>query len=158
MKIIRDNKNSSVILSNNNGFTMVEMLLSLVLFIVITSLVVELFAIYKSNMMQSNQMHRKEWEVFSLQLQKEIRNSMDQQVVPQKIHLTTNNGLVSIEVYQNSVRRTVNGAGHEVMLQNVAHYDVQKEGDYIIVQVTDIGGKVYRRIFQPMVTRDSLHE
>jgi competence protein ComGF len=136
-------------LRKSNGFTMIEMLVSLVIFMMISIFVVQIFIVVHSNVTLKNQLQLKEWEIFSMQLQTELRNSKDQTVVDNKLHLLIDGRIATFEKYQDMVRRQVDGLGHEVMLQQVANFQVKKEGDHIVVQVTDHEGNQFSRKFHP---------
>lgn len=130
---------------------MVEMLVSLVIFMVIASLIVQIFSIvYKTN---KHQVQLKEWEIFSQQLQGELRSSKAQMVVDNKLYLLINEGLATIEHYRNMVRRQVDGGGHEIMLQNVSDFQIAQEGNQIFVQVTDFEEHQYSRTFHPFIKK-----
>lgn len=152
MQMVRMRK--FVMLRNNEGFTMIEMLLSLVIFMIISTLVLQIFTSV-NRLTLNHTFHQKEWEMFTLQLQSEIRNSTEQLVADNKLYLLVNERIVTIEYYsrQNMVRRQVDGVGHEVMLQEVKHFDVEKEANQIIVQLSDYEGNQYRREFHSFLRK-----
>ncbi|RID89408.1 hypothetical protein D1953_02260 [Peribacillus asahii] len=141
-------------LQKSNGFTMVEMLISLVVFMMISLFVLQIFLVMYPNLIMNKQLHHKEWEVFSIQLQKELRESKNQTVKNNKLYLLTNGSVASVELYQNIVRRQVEGLGHEILLQNVADFQVNQKGNQISVQVTDYSGKQYSRTFHPYFKKE----
>lgn len=154
MKMHLERQKWFVTLRKGNGFTLIEMLVSLVIFMIISILVVQIFSILHTNLTKNNQLNLKEWEIFSMQLQNEIRNSKDQSVVENKLYLVVNGRLATIEYYRNMVRRQVEGMGHEIMLQNVSAFQVKKEGTYIVVQVKDYGGHLFNRKFHPYFKKE----
>lgn len=141
-------------LRKDNGFTMVEMLISLVVFMMLSILVTQMFFIVRENFGKQNQLHFKEWEIFTIQLKNEIRTSKSQSVSNNKLYLMTRGKVVTIERYKNIVRRQVEERGHEVMLQNIADFHVEQDGSVIIVQVLDDEGLSYTRKFYPYFTKE----
>lgn len=143
-----------MMLRKDKGFTMVDMLISLVVFMIITILVTQMFVIVRENLIKKNQLNLQEWEIFSIQLKNEIRNSKDQSIVDNKLYLLSRGSIVTIEQYKNLVRRQVNGMGHEIMLQNIASYHVQQDGFDITVNVMDHQGIQYTRTFHPYFKKE----
>jgi competence protein ComGF len=154
MKMLLERQKAFVTRRKDNGFTMIEMLFSLVIFMMISLLAVQIFSVMHTNLLKKNQINLKEWEMFSMQMQNEIRNSTDQSVVDNKLYVVVNGSLATIEYYQNMVRRQVEGRGHEIMLQNVSDFQVKQEGTYIVVQVTDAEGHQYNRKFHPYFKKE----
>lgn len=154
MKMHLKRQKWSVMLRKDNGFTMVEMLISLVIFMMLSILVIQIFLTVRENFAKKNQLHLKEWETFSIQLKNEIKNSKDQSVSDNKLYLITRGSFVTIEQYKNIVRRQVDGMGHEIMLQNIADFQVKLEADYITVQVIDDEGNQYTRKFHPYFKKE----
>lgn len=154
MKMPLKKRSRFAILRKDSGFTMVEMLISLVIFMMLTILVAQIFVNVRVDFGKKNQLHAKEWEIFTLQLKNEIRTSKDQSVLDHKLYLMTSGNIVTIEQYKNIVRRQVDGRGHEIMLQNVADFQVKQDGSVVIVQVIDYEGILYTRRFHPYLTRE----
>ena len=80
MKMRLKRQRGFAMLRKDNGFTMIEMLISLVIFMMLSILVTQMFFIVRENFGKKNQLHFKEWEIFTMQLKNEIRNSKDQSV------------------------------------------------------------------------------
>ncbi|GLY09945.1 competence type IV pilus minor pilin ComGF [Pseudobacillus badius] len=105
--------------ANNKGFTMVESLLVLMIFISIAALFPLVYgALYRTEE-QLDPERRAEWELFILQLRKEMHLSHSLQITEERIIFVQGADLVSIEKYQEGVRRRVGGRGHEIILQEV---------------------------------------
>ena len=141
-------------LRKDSGFTMIEMLLSLVIFMMLSILVTQMFITVRENFGKKNQLHPKEWEIFTIQLKNEIRNSNEQSVIDNKLYLMSSGNIVTIEQYKNIVRRQVEGMGHEFMLQNIADFQVEQDGTDIIIQVMDNEGQLYNRKFHPYFKKE----
>ena len=78
MKMLLARQKWFVMLRSGKGFTFIEMLVSLVIFMIICILSVQIFFTMRENLAKNNGLDLKEWEIFSLQLQNELRNSKDQ--------------------------------------------------------------------------------
>ena len=154
MKMLLKRQRRFAILRKDSGFTMVEMLISLVVFMMLAILTAQIFLTVRDQFGEKNHLHTKEWELFTLQLKSEIRTSTDQSVLNNKLYLMTRGKVVTIERYKNIVRRQVDGRGHEIMLQNIADFHVEQDGSAVIVQVIDHEGMLYTRRFYPYLTRE----
>ncbi|MGM7635546.1 competence type IV pilus minor pilin ComGF [Bacillus sp. Hm123] len=62
---------------------------------------------------------KSEWELFVIQLRKEMYRSQSWAPANNKLFYQQEGQKISIEQYQRSVRRRVNGMGHEMMLKEV---------------------------------------
>ncbi|MGE7601243.1 competence type IV pilus minor pilin ComGF [Peribacillus sp. NPDC097675] len=151
MKTQRKNMNRFVMLRKNEGFTMIEMLFSLMILMTISLFVLQLFTIIQTQIGTKNKIHPKEWEIFTLQMQQEVRSSKSQDVVGNKLFLLSGEDLSMIEQYNDKLRRRVNGEGHEVILQNISNVEVEKNGDVIEIHITDKSGKNFIRKFHPFL-------
>ncbi len=154
MKMLIKRQRGSAMLRKDSGFTMIEMLLSLVIFMMLSILVTQMFITVRENFGKKNQLHPKEWEIFTIQLKNEIRNSNEQSVIDNKLYLMSSGNIVTIEQYKNIVRRQVEGMGHEFMLQNIADFQVEQDGTDIIIQVMDNEGQLYTRKFHPYFKKE----
>ncbi|WP_185113070.1 competence type IV pilus minor pilin ComGF [Peribacillus sp. FSL E2-0218] len=149
MKMHREKMSRFVILRQNDGFTMIEMLFSLLILMLISLFVVQLFSIIQTQVEAVNKLHPKEWEVFTMQMHQEIRSSKSQVVRGSGLYLMSGDQLSSIEQYEDKVRRRVDGKGHEVILQNISKFQVKKDGSVIVLVVTDKAGTTFSRSFHP---------
>lgn len=133
---------------------MIEMLISLVIFILISIMVLQFYMdVHKIEAKNSFQI--KEWDMFTMQLQSEMRNSTEQIVGDNKLFLLISDQVATIERYQNMIRQRLDGTGHEVMLQNITNFQVsQNESEgAITIQVADEKGHQYIRKFQPFIKK-----
>lgn len=136
--------------NKNAGFTLIEVLLSLLLLLTITSLlplVIKTLPAFD----HSQNLQTLELELFFNQLAMEIREAEQLNVVPLtsfRLTLRNANGyLIIIERYGYRVRRRVDGLGHDVMLQRIKqiHFELVNHG--VIVTVEDHQGRIYSRRF-----------
>ncbi|SNS57813.1 competence protein ComGF [Bacillus sp. OK838] len=149
MKMNLVNMNPFVMLRKNDGFTMIEMLFSLMILMTTSLFVLELFSTIHTQVRSIDKLHPKEWEVFTMQMQQEVRSSIEQDVMGNKLYLLSGEQLSSIEQYEDKVRRRVNGMGHEVILQNISEFQVEKDGGVIVLNITDKAGTTFSRRFHP---------
>ncbi|MGG0412939.1 competence type IV pilus minor pilin ComGF [Peribacillus simplex] len=149
MKMNRVIWNPFVMLRKNDGFTMIEMLFSLMILMTTSLFVLQLFSIIHTQMGTVDKLHPKEWEVFTMQMKQEVRSSKVQDVMGNKLYLLSGEQLSSFEQYEDKVRRRVNGMGHEVILQNISEFRVEKDGSVIVIKITDKAGTTFSRRFHP---------
>jgi competence protein ComGF len=150
MKMNRVILNPFVMLRKNDGFTMIEMLFSLLILMTTSLFVLQIFSIIHTQMGSVDKLHPKEWEVFTMQMKQEVRSSKAQDVMGNKLYLMlSDEQLSSFEQYEDKVRRRVNGMGHEVILQNISKFRVEKDGSVIVINITDKAGTTFSRRFHP---------
>lgn len=97
-----------------------------------------------------------EWLVFIQQLKKEVR-------VAEKISLDNrgelilliDNQSISYEKYGDKLRRRVNGAGHEVVLQKLQSVQFEVKEDNMVLIYKNIFQKEYRSSFYQMKIRST---
>ncbi|MED3744515.1 competence type IV pilus minor pilin ComGF [Peribacillus psychrosaccharolyticus] len=139
-------------LQNKSGFTLVELLVSLSIFLAISSLILQMLTNVHTSLRTDVGINPKEWEIFLNQFKRQVYLSTDQKVSGNKLYLTVkNNEIVLFEQYGDKLRRRVNGTGHDVVLQNVSRLSMKKEGKVIVIEVTDKGGKLYTRSITPYI-------
>ncbi|MEC0274504.1 MULTISPECIES: competence type IV pilus minor pilin ComGF [Peribacillus] len=141
--------NPFVMLRKNDGFTMIELLFSLLILMTTSLFVLQLFSIIHTQMRSVDKLHPKEWEVFTMQMKQEVRSSKAQDVMGNKLYLLSGEQLSSLEQYEDKVRRRVDGMGHEVILQNISEFKVNKDGSVIVINITDKAGTTFSRRFHP---------
>ncbi|MFJ7936989.1 competence type IV pilus minor pilin ComGF [Peribacillus sp. NPDC096622] len=150
MKMERVNWNPFVMLRKNDGFTMIELLFSLMILMTTTLFVLQLFSIIHTHVGAAvDKLHPKEWEVFTMQMKQDVRSSKAQDVMGNKLYLLSGEQISSLEQYEDKVRRRVNGMGHEVILHNISEFRVEKHGSVIVINITDKAGTTFSRRFHP---------
>jgi competence protein ComGF len=128
---------------NNRGFTMLEMLLSILAFIVIASMLPGIMkAIFDEGFLESG-IRRMEWEVFSSQIKKEIRSADQYTVSQDKIMLEKDGKIILYEKYGTSMRRRVDFQGHEILMQNLSWFYFKKIREGFEVSASDLNGTEY---------------
>ncbi|MBA9025407.1 competence type IV pilus minor pilin ComGF [Peribacillus huizhouensis] len=146
-----------VIQWNNRGFTLIEMLLSLSVFILIAAMIVQLYVVVGKEVQQDKRLNQMEWEIFLHQIKEELWRSSSQTIANGSIYLVVGEDIVSIEKYNHILRRRVNHTGHQIMLQNVSSFHCRVEGFKLIISVTDLIGDTYTKVLRPFVTSGFEH-
>lgn len=134
---------------------MIELLFSLLILMTTSLFVLQLFSIIHTQMRSVDKLHPKEWEVFTMQMKQEVRSSKAQDVMGNKLYLLSGEQLSSLEEYEDKVRRRVDGMGHEVILQNISEFRVDKDGSVIVINITDKAGTTFSRRFHPFFRNDT---
>ncbi len=132
---------------NENGFTLIESLLSLVIFMVIISITTSsLSAFVKRNHKQGSLNHL-EWDNFINEIQEEANTSSNQTVYSELLIFENSYEVPSsYQKYGDIVRRQVLGVGHEIVLQNISKIIFKKNGkNQITVKVVDLNGNIFEK-------------
>ncbi|WP_157796237.1 competence type IV pilus minor pilin ComGF [Bacillus xiapuensis] len=98
---------------------MVEALLVLMVFISVAALFPMLYGAVGRVDEQLQPGRKAEWELFVLELRKELSRSHSWLPDEDKLSFMDNGRLISIEKYGEGVRRRVNGKGHEMVLLEI---------------------------------------
>lgn len=87
--------------------------------------------------------------LFFVQLQSEFRKSGTYWTNAQGTVLffdrPEDGSIIRYELYQDKIRRRVNGTGHEVFLQKTGAFRVEEDDYGIILAVTSLDGNVFER-------------
>ncbi|MBC1209412.1 ComGF family competence protein [Listeria booriae] len=105
--------------SNNQGFTLLESLFSLLIVIIIASFIPLIFQSYQSILKASDIDKNYEWQVFINQISKELNTSKQLAVSENSITFISSDKVITYEKYQNMLRRSVDNKGHEPLLTNI---------------------------------------
>lgn len=133
------------LLNNEKGFTLVESLLSLLIFMIISAMLAMILSVLLSRVYEQS-IHPFEWENFIKQAQMDLREAENWKVEEDKILFTMiDGGVASYEIYKALLRRQVAGTGHEVLLQNVSQMKCEVIVDGVEIHVTDTSGNVFKR-------------
>lgn len=140
----------------SNGFTLIEALITLACFLIIVSFMPLVFKVISVNENIDERKQKIEWLVFIQQLKKEVRVaekiSLDNRGV---LILLIDNQSISYEKYGDKLRRRVNGAGHEVVLQKLQSVQFEVKEDNMVLIYKNIFQKEYRSSFYQMKIRST---
>ncbi|MGM7701956.1 competence type IV pilus minor pilin ComGF [Pseudalkalibacillus sp. Hm43] len=115
-------RNQYAVKLDEQGITMLETVLSLILFLAFVSLVPSMYQLIFST--DGTSLHRQEVNLFFEQADKEIQGSTDAEISSNKLYLTQPSGkLITYEKNGNRVIRKVDGRGFEIILQRIEAID-----------------------------------
>lgn len=122
---------------NEQGFTLIETLLSLFILLISLPFIVYLLG-NTENKSQIDLLSAEQFFVF-------VRNDLyiSDDVIVKNNQLSfkySSNQTISLEHYGNVIRRRVNGQGHEIYLRNVKSFVVQDMGGAVLISVTTTEG------------------
>lgn len=143
MLIMLISSKKNVLLQNERGFTMAEMLLSVLLFLLIASMLPLGMRIILDHRVAESMERKMEWEVFSSQVKREIRSAQEMTVQPDKLLLKVDEQIILYEKYAASMRRRVNYQGHEILIQNLSSFSFGKIADGVEIKARDLEGTDY---------------
>ncbi|ASF39900.1 prepilin-type cleavage/methylation domain-containing protein [Halobacillus halophilus] len=127
---------------HSQGFTLMETLMSLIIISLILILSFPLFRMIHDVDYYEELSVR---QMFSF-LQEEVNRGREVEVISNSIFITDAvNRKITIEQYQNLIRRRVNLSGHEVLLQNVEAIHLTNHTHYIMIKLQMEGGGVYQK-------------
>ncbi|MEH7384951.1 competence type IV pilus minor pilin ComGF [Bacillus sp. JJ1521] len=139
-------------MSNEKGFTFVEMLVTFSILLVILSFIAPfLGVVYRDNGEQFNKL---EWQILIQQMKMEIREASEISVSKNSsVSFSIAAGdVVSFEKYQDKVRRRVNSKGHELLLQHITDVTFEPRTNGFLISVVTVDGKVYQAQISSLTT------
>lgn len=140
---VKKSKKANVLLVNDQGFTMIEMILSLFIFSVVLSfLPIGIRIVLEEGVVDSG-IKRMEWEVFSSQVKKDIRTSEQITILPEKVVLKKSGKTILYEKYGSNMRRRVDYQGHEIMMQNLSGFQFIEIKEGVEIMANDMNGDIY---------------
>nr|WP_306420362.1 competence type IV pilus minor pilin ComGF [Heyndrickxia oleronia] len=101
------------------GFTLIECILTMLIISMIFLLFPLLIKTYEHINQSLSTEEDYEWNLFLIQLRKEMRESDGWDVSNNRLFLKRNNQMIMYEQYGNVLRRRVDSEGHEIVLQNI---------------------------------------
>jgi len=124
---------------SEKGFTLAESIITLMIAVTILSLVPLVIKGFNHINHSLSTEESYEWNIFLMQLRREIRNSSSVDISGNKLILQVNGEWVTYESFGLLLRRRVNGAGHEVVLQKVrnAEFTMKENHINLVIQFTN---------------------
>ncbi|WP_165786628.1 competence type IV pilus minor pilin ComGF [Heyndrickxia camelliae] len=153
-------RNKIVLLKRKNekGFTLVESIITLMIAVVILSIIpLVMKGVNQINHSLSTE-DSYEWNIFLMQLRRELRNCNEASRTGNKLILQVNGEKVSYEPFGLLLRRRVNDTGHEVVLQKVRRVEFAINNNHITLSVQFTNNKQVMAeftFFNPTVLEDS---
>ncbi|KAA0549437.1 prepilin-type N-terminal cleavage/methylation domain-containing protein [Bacillus sp. BGMRC 2118] len=129
---------------NQNGYTMIEMLLVLLILLTFTLLFPQLFIQLSRWIETPSSLHSFEWEVAMNQITMDVREADEIEIENTRLRIK-NMDEILYEQYGQIVRRRVNNQGHEVILQQIRGIQFYYIQGGIEIEVEDVEGRKYER-------------
>ena len=142
---------------NEQGYTLLNLLLSFFIYSIIISSLTVILHFLLSNSQQPNDLKPYEWELFVIQLHREMKESRNITVTESALSYTNKQDKpVNINQYQNLIRRQIGGQGHEIFLLKVQSVSFKQEGSSVKIHVVSEAGKDYRHTFRTYRERTNI--
>lgn len=134
--------------SNTKGFTLISMLIAM------TILVLTLpFVSYALSALQLKQTYTESLSVqqFFIQLHNDVMSSSSAYVANNQLYIQFTDRsdhterIARVSLYNNTVRRQVNGLGHEIYLRQVSDIIFEEQTNAIFLTITKESGEVYEK-------------
>ncbi|MFF2875303.1 competence type IV pilus minor pilin ComGF [Gottfriedia sp. NPDC057991] len=134
-------------LQNEKGFTLLETLFSLVLFLMIISISTSSLKSFVKRNYSFESVNRLELDNFIKEVQKEANKSIRFTVHPDLLLFEEFNQVtISYRKYATIIRRQRLGLGHEIVLQNIKDIKFAQISErQILVKVIDLNGGIYEK-------------
>ncbi|OLO42879.1 hypothetical protein BTR23_02450 [Alkalihalophilus pseudofirmus] len=133
---------------NENGFTLIEVILAFALFVMVVSLLPLIIKAVPVIFPPTEQPHILQVELFYNQLSMEIREANEIRVIGNSLYLTKpNDTVITIERFGTLIRRRVDGYGHDVFLRHVSDLSYKSVPNGVVVTIIDTNGSMYERRF-----------
>lgn len=126
--------------NNESGFTLLEAIMTMVIFCLILSVMPLMYLSYSAVEQTLSTEKDYEWNLFLIQFRNELYSADAWRVGSnQRIFLEKNGMPISYERYGRVIRRKVRDTGHEIVLQNVGRLTFRRESSklYMMVEFSD---------------------
>ncbi len=134
--------------NNQLGMTLLELMLTVTILMAIISVLPMMMnaAVKRSG----EDLQHQEIQLFYHLFSKEVREASKISIIGESIEMININGTVVLyERYGSSIRRRVNGTGHEIVLQHIKKLIVGVSGRKVMIEVELVNGRREERtIFQ----------
>ncbi len=157
MKTCLDGQSRYMKVSNNKGFTIVEMMIAFSAFLLIASFIPLCFRLFYHDGFVEKRLQRMEWEVFINQAKKEIRMGEGISVENNRLTFVKSGQSVNYEKYGSNIRRRVGSKGHEIMLQNIKTVTFEQVVNGVEISVQDQFDQSQSQVIRTMVMEESRH-
>jgi len=134
-------------LQNDKGFTLLETIFSLVLFLMIISISTSSIKSFVKRNYSYESVNRLELDNFIKEVQKEANKSISFTVHSDLLLFEEFNQVtISYRKYATIIRRQRLGLGHEIVLQNIRDIKFEQINErQILVKVIDLNGGIYEK-------------
>ncbi|MBG9910120.1 competence protein ComGF [Bacillus xiamenensis] len=141
-----------VISNDEQGFTLAQALWQLQLFLLLSLGCVLVFSIAEKAhpFADINEFSQMEWKLTVLQLEDELNRAVAVRAVKKGkalAYISDQGREVTVEPYQEMLRKRTDQAGHLPLLQKVKQFRVRTDQQTTTLEVTDVSGKVHEAVF-----------
>jgi competence protein ComGF len=145
------------IFRKNDGFTLLEVLVSFSLILILTAFFPLLLKNLSLLTEKGNGIHPLELEVFIQQATREVRTAKRVSVEGNvMVIINQADQRVTYEYFQKNIRRRVNGTGHEILLHGVESISFEEVRNGAVFRVKGRGGMIHE--FKAGAIRNSWSE
>ncbi|HWO96017.1 MAG TPA: competence type IV pilus minor pilin ComGF [Bacillus sp. (in: firmicutes)] len=131
-------------MKKEDGYTLLEMLISFSLFLMMMSIVPLMIKMTKEHQEMTVSLSTLEWDLFLQQLTFEVREGHQVECSHERLTFTNYyHQTITYEKYGEMIRRRVNGTGHEVVLQNISSVQFSKVPQGVLIQIKDLENRLY---------------
>ncbi len=136
-----------MILVTKNGFTLIETIIALLIFVVLASFSPLFIKVIRPPAEPAVRLE--ELQLFFTEIGKEIRSASSIRVANRQLLITNSDGeTATYSQYGQIIRKQVKGLGHETWLQSIKRFEPSvTNGIEVHVNIQDISGKHYDRKF-----------
>ncbi|MEH7452206.1 competence type IV pilus minor pilin ComGF [Gottfriedia acidiceleris] len=140
-------------LQNEKGFTLLETLFSLVLFLMIISISTSSIKSFVKRNYSYESVNRLELDNFIKEVQKEANKSISFTVHSDLLLFEEFNQVtISYRKYATIIRRQRLGLGHEIVLQNIRDIKFEQISErQILIKVIDLNGGIYEKTIRMFI-------
>lgn len=130
----------------SSGFTLIEVLIAFTFFLILVGLFPLLIHSIPTIAVSNNDIRPFEVQVFFNQLSMEVREANELSINGTTLILVKSNGtVITIEKYQDKIRRRVNGTGHDLFLQKVKSVQYEQIPHGVEIEIEGSNGRVFKR-------------
>lgn len=131
-------------IKQSKGFTLLEVLVTLSIFLIVASVIPHFFNVIKQS--EPKHLQRMEVSLFFQQLANDIQQAATISVVNNTLYLEKNKDeTVTYGYFTNRIRRQINNKGQEIALQNVQNVKFSKWKNGIEVTIIDTFKETYQK-------------
>ena len=140
---IRKNKFVKRYTCNQDGFTLIEMLLSFLIFSFLIIFLLHSIPLLKYHAYSTETLDQLHWDIFLNQIKREIRTVETIYLSNHQLDLIKNGCLITYDQYGEKIRRRVDGGGYEITMFNIKELTFKELKKGVKVIVLHKNGKTY---------------
>ena len=131
-------------LKNSKGYTLLEMLLTLIIFALIALWLVLAIPLLKYQNNFEDYLPFMEWRVFITQAKMEIQSSEEMWILNNRLYLKKDGAVIQYEKYETMIRRKVANEGHEPLLMGIQEVNFMLEGKWLQIRAKTKDGEIFK--------------